>query len=77
MAVVCRQICAPFTLALRHLQLKAGQLDTRLTIPDVDLAVTSRDFQAINDVIKVTGLASVCSLLLMEFARLAMALSAF
>ena len=58
----CRQICAPFTLALRHLQLKAGGLDTRLIVPDVDVAITSRDFQALNDIINMTGLAPVSTL---------------
>ncbi|KAK9812398.1 hypothetical protein WJX73_007715 [Symbiochloris irregularis] len=53
-----RQVCAPFTIALRHLVSGAKGLDTRLVVPDVDLAITSRDFQAINDVIQITGLSS-------------------
>ena len=57
--LACRQICAPFTLYLRHLQRKVGGLDTRLIVPDVDVAMTSRDFQALNDVINITGLAPV------------------
>ena len=56
-----RQVCAPFTIALRHLSSRQGGLETRLIVPHVDLAITSRDFQTLMDVIHITGLSPVCA----------------